>query len=404
MDKLLIITEECPQVPELEYIMKFLKIQNEIYTPRPIIDSGIWSGKFDFTKAPAELALFTGSGSCVDYIVIKNGKPILFVESTKGDRDGNAYYQRLTKFLAAWREYPGVPAVLFYTKQTNINSNSFRMSMRMCKTIGVSAVVGLGVDLNDFEAFSNFEEFQKETNAITSSSGVSVRVHKTGPNHYTIQSRLSKKNTKTISSDPQVGRVTAMCGTICAMDPHATFNLVNHDVENIGKCESKFWYSNGAWDLRLDGFTESTLGKKNMKPYYTLGSNSEKNATILFQLLSENSDFTCVFANHAGSELENLKTPSGSHVRLTGINRFPDLIMVNHILKFIVMFEGKVAANVSEGDHQIDTTAPKFFEFMKKNGYEGYKYSKGLIVYGKTSVKTNNKIWFQVLENGLIKI
>jgi len=400
-----ILTEECPQVLVLTYIMDRLGVKEPVYKPRPVFEKSKWTGRFAFTNGPVDLELFTGGGSCVDYIVFKDGVPVLLLESTKGDEDGNPYYQRITKYLAARREYPGVPFVLFYTEKPKLDSNSFKMSMRMCRTIGVSAVIVPGGQdiLKNFAAFFSFEEFKNATNSITAKKNtVVVRIHESAPNHYTISSRLSKKDNKNISSDPQVGRVTAMCGTVFELNPKARFTVINHDVDTIGKCESKFWYANGEWDCRLEGFEESSFGKKNANSYYTRGSNTEKVATILFHLLSESERFQCVFANHAGSELEHLKLPNGESIKLKGIRKLPDIVMVDHERKYITILEGKVAANLQKGDEQLETTAPEFFAFMQKNGYRGYKYCKGLIVYGSTNVQTKNRVWFRVLEDGSV--
>jgi len=395
-----VLTEEYPQVPELEYILDCLGVKEPVYKPRAVFENEKWTGRFEFTNGPVELELFTGGGSCVDYIVFNDGVPVLLLESTKGDEDGNPYYQRITKYLAARREYPGVPFVLFYTQNPKLGSNSFKMSMRMCRTIGVSEVIVPGKQdiLKNFEPFSSFEEFKNATNSIPAKKNtVAVRIHEIAPDHYTISSRLSKKDNKTISSDPQVGRVTAMCGTVFEMNPRARFTVINHDVNTIS--ESKFWYSNGDWDCRLEGFEQSSIGKKSSKPYYTRGSNSEKVATILFHMLNESQ---VVFANHAGSELEHLKLPNGESIKLKGIRKLPDIVIADHEKKYVTILEGKVAANLKKGDEQLETTAPKFFEFMQKNGYTGYKYCKGLIVYGSTNVQTKNRVWFRVLEDGSV--
>jgi len=410
MERYTILTEEYPKVPELQYILTWLGLKEPVYRPVPTFEFDKWTGRFDFTKGPVDLGIFTGGGSCVDYIVLKNGNPVLLMESTKGDSGGNPYYQRIIKYTAARRAYPGVPFVMFYTKHPKLEDNSFVMSMRMYRTMGVAAVIGPGgVDLlKNFAPFLCFEEFQNATNSINAKeNAVAVRIYEIEPNHYSIRSRLSKKDNKGISSDPQIGRVSGMCGTVFELDPNAKFTIVDHYISTISNCESKFWYANGAWDLRLDGYKQSTLGKSNKKPYYTEGSKSEKVATIIFQLLRECDTFKCVFANHAGSELEHLQLPGGTSTKITGMgkgkNKYPDVVMADHQRKIIVMLEGKVAAHVKDGDAQIDVTAPKFFKFMEDNGYSGYKYEKGLIVYGDTQVKTRNEILFQVLDDWSIK-
>jgi hypothetical protein len=401
-----ILTEECPQVAELSYICTWLGYTESVRTPFPIVVDNKWTGAFEFTDAPIELRLFAGSGSVVDYVVRDNetNKYILLLESTKGDEDGNPYYQRITKLVVASNDHPEASLVMFYTEQPKTTSKSFTMSLRMFKTIGVEAVVGPSNAnfLDTVEPYATFESFQYDTNIITPASGVPVRIQNPEPDMYTISARLSKSSNSKISSDPQVGRVTAMCATVVKINPKAKFIVKDHGVTELTQGH-KFWYANGAWDVRLEGLEQTALGNKRVRDSYTEDARTEKVATILFQLIDERPGFSCVFSNHAGCERTHLTRPDGSKTKTEKKTTLPDVVMANHERKEVYIFEGKTAKNVKQGDKQLDAM-DDFWKFMKEKGaYEGYRYSKGLIVYGETKVETKHKIWFTVTNDWTIK-
>ena len=193
-----------------------------------------------------------------------------------------------------------------------------------------------------------------------------------------------------------------MCATVVKINPKASFLIKEHGVTELTQ-EHKFWYANGAWDVRLEGLDQTSLGIRHEKNSYTEDSNTEKVATILFQLLDDHERFSCVFSNHAGCERTHLTRPDGSKIKTEKKTTLPDVVMVNHERKQVYIFEGKIAKNVAQGDKQLDAM-DGFWKFMKEKGmYEGYKYSKGLIVYGETKIKTKHKIWFTVTTDWAIK-
>ena len=143
---------------------------------------------------------------------------------------------------------------------------------------------------------------------------------------------------------------------------------------------------------------------------YTKNSEKEKNATILFHHLIDNSktDLKVIFHHHAGcsrgyminrknKEVELNKSPEG---------KTPDLIVSDPIEKIIYMIEGKTHKNFNKGIKEIENFPEFFKKYIVKNcGYNDYKMESWLILSGTSNLEVDFKnVLFNLKEDNSIKL
>ena len=401
-----ICTEEKPQINEIEFILEHLGFPCRVSKITSDITGNIWNGKFlAETNNPSlnvVIELVKGSGSCVDYIIYdhlnpdEKSEPILLVESTKtsdSESRNTAINQRFTKFPVAKMRFPRTPLILYYNTKQTANTATNRFGKRLLSTFGVKAYdVGGNNLLTDSPPFTDVKEIMREKNSVKEKKGnVSVKIAEIAPHEYTISAKLSKGTSTKICHDPNKGLVTGIACAISIIDKEARFTITNHGVvtEKVVKPNEKFWYANSGHDLKLEGCELSSKGAHCPSKYWTRDTQSEKAATINYQIHMEKSGWVTVFHNHSSSARSYFTDEQGEEHQVPKGITIPDHVGVNKTDKLIRICEGKIQKDWKKGVDQLNNLT-KFLEYLQTY-YQGYTIERGLCLY-VTSIKDIDKI------------
>ena len=398
MTTITILTEENPQIHEVNFILSFLHIPAKVTAIIANIKNLCWDGSFRvMSNNPAVnviLRLVKGHGSFVDYIVYDHinpnevtSVPILLMESTKtndSESRNTGINQRFTKFAVARHRFPSTPCVLFFNAEHTPTTSTSALGRRLLTTFNVRAFDITGKDLlSDAPAFTTIDELMLTKNSMKEKAGnVSVKITLTAPHQYSISAKLSKGDDKSICNDPSKGFITGIACAIHSLDPSALFIITEHGVDLTklrAKPTEKFWYANNVYDLRLAGSSISSLGIKSPSVYWTFETETEKASTILFQNFMEVREKRIVYHNHSSSARSFFLDSAGKpHAVPKGIT-IPDLVFINEALKQIYICEGKIKKDIQKGVEQLDNLE-KFIEYVLKH-YPGYAIERGLCLY-----------------------
>jgi len=399
MTTITICTEEYPQVNEVEFILKYLKVPCKVSNLPSSVKGNTWDGTFlaetDNPFINVVIVLVKGSGSFVDYIVYDNVNPdektvpILLMESTKttdSESRNTAINQRFTKFAVAKQRFPSTPLVLYYNTEQVNNTATSLFGRRLLANFGVNSYDVKGKDvLADSPPFCSVEEIMKEKNAFKEKKGnVSVKITLASSHNYRISAKLSKGKNTTICHDPNKGLITGIASAIYSLDKEATFVITNHGVavDKIKKTKDKFWYANSVYDLKLEGCDTSSKGAVCPTSYWTRDSKSEKAATINYQKYMEKNGWTTVYHNHSSSARSYFIDSQGNEHQVPKDYTLPDVVVVNKEMRCIEVCEGKILKDAFLGVKQLENLT-KFLKYVETH-YMGYTVERGLCLYGKT--------------------
>jgi uncharacterized membrane protein len=277
--------------------------------------------------------------------------------------------------------------------------------LRLLKTHGVTVVDSTGKDLlANVKPFFSVEELMKAKNSMTKrTNNVSVEITQTADHAYSISAKLCKGVAKDLNHDPNIGLVTGLCTAISSLDKDASFLITNHGL-NTEKLTptAKFWYANRNYCLMLEGCTLDS--RKAVCPALPLAfeSQSEKAATILFELMSRKErNLETLFHNHSSSARSSFLLPTGAVCQVPKTCSIPDIVLKNSTKKTIYICEGKIYKDILKGVAQLDELSA--FEKFLSGHYKDFTIEKGLCVYlpkGKKAPATKYPIWFTLNEDG----
>ena len=399
MSTITICTEENPQLNEVEFILKFLKLSCKVNNITSSVKENKWDGTFivetDNPSINVVIILVKGSGSFVDYIVYDKENPdettvpLLLMESTKttdSESRNTAINQRFTKFAVAKQRYPTTPLILYYNTEQVNNTATSLFGRRLLTTFGVNAYDVKGKNLlGDSPPFTSVDEIMKEKNAFKEKKGnVSVKITLTAPHTYTISAKLSKGKNTAICHDPNKGLITGIASAIYSLDKEAKFIVTNHcvAVDLIKKTTDKFWYANSAYDLKLEGCDVSSKGIICPTSYWTRDSKSEKASTINYQNYMEKNGWTTIYHNHSSSARSYFTDSEGNEHQVPKNFTLPDVVMVNKETLCVQVCEGKILKDCFLGVKQLENLT-NFLTYLETH-YLGYTIQCGLCLYGNS--------------------
>ena len=408
-----ILTEEAPAIEEINFIMTDILL---VDPPPPKINispklnnksfNGEWEIKIN-AHTTIIIKLFKGESSCVDYLVFEGyvddntnaGDALCILESTKTtDKSSRntAVNQRITKFTVYDRSFPKSKArkIMFYNEEWNGNklTDTGAFGFKLMKSLNIEAYhVKNNKAENLYEkyavtAFQTIPELITAKNKIKEKLGnVSIKINNiNNDNEYCISCKLDKgtsKNSGKISHDPNVGLVCGLANFIHSKNKEATITIQRHNIsqEYFDKSpKSKFWYAVNNIPINFENIQNITFPSLPAK-YFTLEKRcTEKLATILCsQVISK--DYKCIFSNHSGCALSNIKT----HDKDITVERTmprPDILFHNNEKNELFIIEGKIEKDIKLGIIQLKDDHLERFILLLKTAYPECVIKKGLCV------------------------
>ena len=410
-----ILTEEVPGKQEIDFILwNVLQIEPSEYEILPVYLGEVETSEENFKKFTNEwivslpdiiviVKLFKGKTSCVDYLlfdgVVDNdtcaGNAIAILESTKTTDTSSrntAVFQRITKFMVYKKMFPDSLArcIMFYTDEWKNKSltKTALFGLRLMMSLGIELFHGTTINLSNtysITPFIDIAEMIETKNSIMEKRGnVSVRIT-SFDGIYTINCKLDKGTTSCvgkISHDPNVGLLSGIVNFIYNMDNVSIIKVTNHNLSQryFDKMpESKFWY---AIDNIPVLFDEVNIIERPILPslYFVLETMiTEKVSTILFSQVI-NKSYNCIFSNHSGCALTNVKTKDGRYEHIERTMKRPDILFYNETDNELIIVEGKLEKELKNGLKQLQDIHLERFTTMIQSLYPGATIKKGLCI------------------------
>jgi len=402
-----ILTEECPALGEIIFMITIvLGIPKQLVMHQEMVSSNNneWTIKFD--KYNFIIKLFKGKTSCVDYILFKGRvddntparNAICILESTKTTDTSSrntAVNQRITKFVVFRNLYPDSKArfIMFYNcAWTNKHiTDTGRFGFKLMKSLGIEAYHCVENNYEDLfnihliEPFMSIQQMIIEKKSIKEKKGnVSIKITHISDNTIKISCKLDKGSSKDcgkISHDPNVGIVTGITTFINIHNPSCKIIITDHNIKQEyfdKKPNSKFWLAIKGIDVEFEGI--SMLNNPELPDtYFTIENNcTEKQATILFQQKIIQT-YSCIFSNHSGCALTNIKTP-GKDIKVERTMPRPDILFYNSEEKILLIVEGKIEKDIRLGINQLQDSNLHGFIQLIRNAYPDSTIKKGLCI------------------------
>ena len=405
-----ILTEEDPVYAEIYYIIKnILYIEPPAFVISPVLNDKKFTGEWVIIVNPYTniiIKLFKGESSCADYMVFdicvdtntNAGDAICILESTKtSDKSSRntSVNQRITKFMMFDKLYPTSQAkkIMFYneewTGETLTATGAFGLSLM--KSLNIQAY---HIKNNQAESlydkyaitlFQTIEDLIAAKNMIKEKKGnVSVKIIQQGNNDYYIKCKLDKGNSTSsgkISHDPNVGLLCGLINFIYAKNKQANITIQEHNISQkyFDKLpRSKFWFAINGITINFENIKNITFPSLPTK-YFTLENKcTEKLATILCsQVIAK--DYKCIFSNHSGCALSNIKT-TGKDITVERTMPRPDVLFCNSVTKELIIIEGKIEKDIKMGIIQLKDKHLDRFITLIKSAYPVYTIKKGLCI------------------------
>ena len=406
---LTILTEEAPTIEEINFIITdILSIDTPQINISPTLNNKSFNGEWEIkinAHTTIIIKLFKGESSCVDYLVYDGyvddntnaGNALCIIESTKTtDKSSRntAVNQRITKFMVFDRLYPTSQArkIMFYNEEWNGKklTDTGAFGLTLMKSLNIEAYHvknNKAENLYDKYAVNVFQtipELITAKNKIKEKLGnVSIKINNIDDDYY-ISCKLDKgtsTNSGRISHDPNVGLLCGLINFIHSKNKQAKITIQHHNIsqEYFDKSpKSKFWYAINNIPINFENIQNITFPALPTK-YFTLEKRcTEKLATILCsQVISK--DYTCIFSNHSGCALSNIKT----HDKDITVERTmprPDILFHNNEKKELFIIEGKIEKDINLGIIQLKDEHLERFIVLIKTAYPECVIKKGLCV------------------------
>jgi hypothetical protein len=406
-----ILTEEVPSYDEITFMLSnILGIETILFKNARIIPnnngnkfSGEWELNFDNYKII--IKLFKGESSCADYLLFHGNvdndtsaeNAICVLESTKTNDTNSrntSVNQRITKFIVYKKIYPNSKArmVMFYNnkwEKKNLTDTG-KFGLRLMRSLDIESYHGENYsyenlyDLYSIDKFVSIQELMDTKNKIKEKKGnISVKIVNKDDIYY-ISCKLDKgtsNNCGKISHDPNVGLLSGLINFIYKNNNTCRIVIEKHNISQVyfNKLpKSKFWYAINNIPVE---FTDISIIKRPYLPdkYFTIeNSCTEKISTILFSQLIE-SKYLCIFSNHSGCALTNIKTNDKDIIVERTMPR-PDILFYDKINNILLIVEGKIEKDIHLGVNQLqDSNLDRFIQLIKLS-YPNSLIKKGLCI------------------------
>ena len=409
-----ILTEEVPSVDEIQFILQniiHIKIIEQIHIipnckEKNNTFNGEWLIKLKENNINIVVKLFKGNSSCVDYLIfsglvdknVSAGDALCILESTKTNDTNSrntAVNQRITKFMVFQRMFPLSKAIciMFYNKKWKQNkpSSTAIFGLRLMKSLNIETYHGENsifenlCELYSINEFTSINEIMKEKNKIKEKKGnVSVKIEEICKNNYNITCKLDKGETNScgkISHDPNVGLLSGLINFINKKDTTAIIQIQKHNIKQkyFDKLpNSKFWYATNSINILFENINNIKYPKMPDKYFILENSCSEKQSTILFSQVIDN-DYKCIFSNHSGCALTNIKT-NNEDICVERTMPRPDILFYNKNKNELLIVEGKIEKDIKNGIKQLSNlNLDRFIKLICKE-YIDCKITKGLCI------------------------
>ena len=404
-----ILTEEAPSLEEINFIIKnILFIEPPEINISPILNNksfnGEWKIKINMSTTII-IKLFKGESSCVDYLVYEGhvddntdaGNALCILESTKtNDKSSRntAVNQRITKFMVYERLYPTSLAkkIMFYNEEWTGKklTDTGAFGLTLMKSLNIEAYHiqnNKAESLYDKYSVNEFETITALSNAknkIKEKTGnVSIKINNHGDDYY-ISCKLDKgtsTNSGKISHDPNVGLLSGLINFIHSKNKQAKITIQQHNISQhyFDKSpKSKFWYAINGIPIIFEHIQNIKFPSLPTK-YFTLENKcTEKLATILCSQVIVK-DYKCIFSNHSGCALSNIKTTE-KDIKVERTMPRPDILFHHNEKKELLIIEGKIEKDIKLGIEQLkDEHLDRFIVLIKK-AYPECTIKKGLCI------------------------
>lgn len=407
-----ILTEEAPSITELKFIVRTIV---DIDTPEinisPTLDNKTFNGEWEIkinahnTIFTIFIKLFKGESSCVDYLVHEGyvddntnaGNALCILESTKTtDKSSRntAVNQRITKFMVYDKLYPTSQArkIMFYNEEWNGNklTDTGAFGLTLMKSLNIEAYhVKNNKAENLYDKYA-VNVFQKIPELITAKNkikeklgNVSIKINNNDDDYY-ISCKLDKgtsTNSGKISHDPNVGLLSGLVNFIYSHNKQAKITIQRHNISQqyFDKSpKSKFWYAIHGIPIKFEHIQNITFPLLPTKYFRLEKRCTEKIATILCsQVMCK--DYKCIFSNHSGCALSNIKTRDKDITVERTMSR-PDILFHNNEKNELFIIEGKIEKDIHLGVRQLKDEHLERFIVLIKTAYPECVIKKGLCV------------------------
>jgi hypothetical protein len=388
MNNIWILTEEKPKASVAKQILSIYKsdfgatiISEQRIEIVPEIINGYFKFRY-FVKGikikdidNIYIKIVSGSSSFTDFLLFvqqnepvegsRNDNLVFAMEETKTSDDesrNTGVFQRCSKFVYI-RSYYNVPLYMLYNDEAEVReskkpSDTSIFGTNLLLTIGVK-IVGKQVE-RWFYKFKTIDEMISFKNNMRKppEGNTPIEINKY-PGKITISGRLDKpQNIGRISHDPNIGALSIIAYTLRYLGWKDEIVITRHSITqtyiNSTNGRNKFLYIANIIKMRLDGLNMPNVAEM-PELYWYYEKNSEKVASILFHVLSENEGLKEIYQNHAGCERGYFKTLNNELITLPKVTPsnnnllIPDVIVRDDLNKKIVIIEGKKISTIQNG-------------------------------------------------------
>lgn len=260
--------------------------------------------------------------------------------------------------------------------------------LRLMASLGIELFHGTSINLSNtynITPFRDITEMMETKNSIMEKRGnVSVKIT-LFEGIYTVNCKLDKGATTCagkISHDPNVGLLSGIVNFIYNMDSVSSIKVASHNLTQTyfdKMPESKFWYAIDNIPILFD---EVNIIERPTLPslYFVLETMiTEKVSTILFSQVIDIS-YNCIFSNHSGCALTNVKTIDGGYEHIERTMKRPDILFYNESTNEILLVEGKIEKDLKNGLKQLQDIHLERFTNMIQSLYPSATIKKGLCI------------------------
>lgn len=443
MQNIWILTEEKPKanviLQLINIYLKDIKKKNEVdqtLVIEPEIENDIFKFRYIVTGLTLEnidhiyIKIVSGSSSFTDFLLYEQENMpsegntddnLLFaVEETKTSDDesrNTGVYQRCSKFVYI-KSFHDVPLYMLYNDEVSVRedkkpSDTSIFGTNLLLTIGVK-IIGKKVD-RWFKKFNTIDEIIEFKNSMRRppANNIPILIDKFD-NYITISGRLDKpRNIGRISHDPNIGALSIIAYTLRYLGWDKEIRITRHQITqeyiNSTRGRNKFLYIANIINMTLDGI-QMPVAATLPESYWHYEVNSEKVASILYHVITENQGYKEVYQNHAGCERGYFKTYNGELLALPKVTPngnnllIPDVIMRDDLEKHIVLIEGKKLSTIRNGLAEL--SGYDDIERLYINPYfPGYTIERKLTIFGgNLQVSPHEKVKLYLSDTGKIII
>lgn len=440
MKDLWILTEERPKLSVVKDILRLEQPELQLNEMKliPRIENNRFKFIYDIegvnypNTKNLYLKIVSGKSSFFDYMIVKNnGEPnpsdknlevLYVVEETKTDDSesrNTGVYQRCSKFVYIDLYFKNIKKYMLYNNPECMNSskkpsdtNIFGTNMLL--TIGAEFH---GKNLTYSDSFKNLDELIDFKNSMRRppESNVPMLIKKYD-DRIEVSGRLSKPaEAGNIGHDPNIGALSMIAKTLRYLGWKKDIVITRHGVSQSyidkTKGKNKFLYICKLLNIKLKDI-ELPQSVENHELYWDYEKKSEKVASILTHIVSENNGFRGIYENHAGCERGYFWTKSNKPIVIAKKDKnnknlfIPDLIL--HYPRegkdLILLIEGKQYSTLSKGLEEIENYDSIEDEYIYKY-YPNSDIQRWITLFGGSNKSVpHEKVLLQVTKDGDILV